>query len=175
MKRGLILGAILAVSAGTAAAQTTMGQADSHGTIAVTNAWARATAGLAATGAIYCTVTATEPDRLTGAFTPVAATAALHQTSMDHGVMRMRPVDGLAVAPGTPVTLAPGGYHVMLTGLKQKLVTGESFPLTLTFQHAGAVKTVVMVERPGASGPAGQPPAPGGAIDMSMPMGGTHK
>ena len=48
----------------------------------------------------------------------MAATAELNETIDDHGVMKMRPVDGVALEPGKPVTFKPGGYHVMLTGLK---------------------------------------------------------
>jgi len=42
----------------------------------------------------------------------------------------MRPVAALPVQPGNPVTLAPGGYHIMLMGLKQQLKQGDSFPVT---------------------------------------------
>jgi hypothetical protein len=83
--------------------------------------------------------------------------------------MKMRSVAALPVAPGKPVVLSPGGYHVMLMGLKQPLVEGESFPLTLTFEHGPPVTVHVQVQRAGA-GPAG---ASGGSdhhTDMSMPM-----
>ena len=56
---------------------------------------------------------------LTGVTTPVAAEAALHQSINDHGVTKMRPVGSLPIESGKPVTLAPGGYHIMLMGLKQ--------------------------------------------------------
>ena len=122
--------------------------------VAVTEAWSRATTGAAQTAAIYVTVTATQPDRLTGASTPAAATAELHQSRLEGGVMEMRPVpDGLPVAPGTPIHMAPGGYHVMLMGLKQPLRLGDHVPVTLTFEHAGAVTTQAVVAGPGASAP----------------------
>jgi periplasmic copper chaperone A len=83
--------------------------------------------------------------------------------------MKMRPVAALPVAPGKPVTLSPGGYHVMLMGLKQPLIKGESFPLMLTFEHASPITVRVQVENAGA----GAPRPSGGAghdMDMSMPM-----
>ncbi len=43
------------------------------------------------------------------------------------------------------IAFAPGGYHIMLTGLKAPLKTGDSFPLTLTFAGAGEVKVDVKV------------------------------
>ena len=122
--------------------------------VAVTEAWSRATTGLAQTGAIYVTVTASQPDRLTGASTPAARAAELHQSRMDNGVMEMRPVvGGLPVTPGTPIHMAPGGYHVMLMGLKQPLKEGDHIELTLTFEHAGPVTTQATVAGPGASAP----------------------
>jgi hypothetical protein len=48
------------------------------------------------------------------------------------------------------VTLKPGGLHVMLTGLKQPLSEGQSFPLTLTFEKAGAIETTVKIAKAGA-------------------------
>ena len=42
-------------------------------------------------------------------------------------------------APGAPTVLAPGGLHIMLIGLKQKLAPGDSVPLTLVFEHAGEI------------------------------------
>ncbi len=41
---------------------------------------------------------------------------------------------------------APGGYHLMLMGLKQPLVAGERFPLTLHFRKAGDVPVEIVVE-----------------------------
>ena len=53
--------------------------------------------------------------------------------------MKMRPVGPLPIEPGKPVTLAPGGYHIMLSGLKRSLKQGDSFPITLSFAKAGPV------------------------------------
>jgi len=109
--------------------------------------WARASAGSAKTGVAYLTITDQgAPDRLTGVTTPVAATAELHETMGDMGNMKMRPLAGLDLAPGKPVKLAPGGYHVMLLGLKAPLKAGDSFPLTLQFEHAPPLTVNVAVE-----------------------------
>jgi copper(I)-binding protein len=114
--------------------------------------WARASAGAATTGAAYLTITGTgAADRLTGVSTPAAATAEIHESMADMGTMKMRPVPGLTLAPGKPVKLGPGGYHVMLTGLKAPLKQGDSFPLTLTFEHAPPLTVTVIVEPIGAT------------------------
>lgn len=116
--------------------------------ITVVHPWARASAGAAKAGAAYLTVTDTgAPDKLVGASTPVADTAQVHETINDNGTMKMRPVDGgLALPTGKAVSLSPGGYHVMLMGLKAPLKAGDTFPLTLNFQHAPPQTVTVTVE-----------------------------
>ncbi len=140
----------------------------------VEHAWARATVATAQTGAAYLVVHDSVADQITGFSTPVASMAELHQSRMNNGVMEMRPVASLPVGPGHDVTLAPGGYHLMLMGLKQPLKPGDHFPLTLTFAKAGAVTTDVTVERAGASGPSMvKPDANMGGMDMGgMDMSG---
>jgi copper(I)-binding protein len=120
--------------------------------IALENAWARATTASAQAAAIYVTITDHGPaDRLVGVATPVAGKAQLHETIHEGTVTKMRPAAGLAVSPGAPVSLAPGGYHIMLTELKQPLTDGQSFPLSLTFEKAGTVETTVTVKGAGAA------------------------
>jgi len=122
--------------------------------IAVSNAWARATPGTATTGAAYVTITDNgSPDRLTGFSTPVAGMAQLHEMKTVNGVMKMREVAGIPLQTGKPVTLAPGGYHVMLTRLKHPLKEGDTFPLTLTFEHAAPITVQVKVAALRASRP----------------------
>ncbi len=125
--------------------------------VAVTEAWSRATTGAGQTAAVYVTVTAAQPDRLTTVSTPAASMAELHQSRMEAGVMQMRAVPGgLAVTPGTPIHMAPGGYHIMLMGLKQPLKLGDHVAVTLSFEHAGPITADALVAGPGASAP---PPA----------------
>ena len=71
-------------------------------------------------------------------------------------VMKMRPLASLDIPAGQPVTLKPGGEHIMLMGLNGPLREGQSFPLTLTFEKAGTREVTVAVEKPGAAGPAPQ-------------------
>ena len=116
-------------------------------TIDVQDAWARATLGQARTGAAYLTLSAlgTTTDRLVAASSPVAAKTELHNHIMVGNVAQMRQVDAIEVAPGSPTLLQPGGLHVMLIDLKAPLQGGASFPLTLTFEKAGAITVQVAV------------------------------
>ncbi len=118
------------------------------GPISIQHAWSRPAAA-GRVGVIYLTITDSgAPDTLTAVATPVAEDAMLHQSSMVKGMSEMRMIDSVPVAAGKPATLAPGGMHVMLMGLKRKLVAGDTFPVTLTFTHAGQITTTVTVEKP---------------------------
>ena len=79
--------------------------------------------------------------------------------------MRMRPLAAIGIPAGQTVTLSPGGMHIMLLGLGQPLREGQTFPLTLSFEHAGPRQVTVAIEKAGAMGPPGQ--ATG---SPSMPM-----
>jgi copper(I)-binding protein len=125
-------------------------------------------------GVVYLTITDTgAEDTLTGVTTPVAAEATLHQSIDDHGVMKMRPVGPLPIEPGKPVTLAPGGYHIMLMGLKQTLKLGDRFPVTLTFAKAGQITATATVQNAGATMPSMEKGKTGGM--GSTPMSGSGR
>ncbi|WP_372399182.1 copper chaperone PCu(A)C [Azospirillum sp. HJ39] len=125
------------------------------GPIEIGHPWARATATAAPNGGAYLSLTngGTAEDRLLAASTPVAEKAELHTHLNENGVMKMREVPAIAVPPGETVKLAPGGLHVMLLGLKQPLVKGSNFPLTLRFEKAGNVDVEVAVQAAGESKP----------------------
>jgi copper(I)-binding protein len=126
------------------------------GQLEVSNAWARATPAKAENGIAYLTIRSPTPDRLLSVSSPVAKKAELNTMEMSGMVMKMRPLASLGIPAGQPVTLKPSGEHVMLMGLNGPLREGQSFPLTLTFEKAGAREVTVAVEKPGAAGPAPQ-------------------
>lgn len=137
--------------------------------IEVQHAWSRAMPA-GGNGVVYLTISDhAAADTLTGASSPVAAKAELHESMDDHGVMKMRGVASLSIEPNKPVTFAPDGYHIMLIGLKHALVAGTTFPVTLNFTHAGKVTTMASVEKLGAAMPDMSHGSMGGA-----PMGGMN-
>ena len=144
------------------------------GDLVITQAWSRATPGGAKIGGGYLTIEnrGSTPDRLIGGAADVAGKVELHEMSMNNGVMTMRPLDqGLSIEPGKTVKLAPGGYHLMLMGLKSPLKQGDKLPVTLEFEKAGKVKLSLDVQGVGAQGPAAAGDA-GGHMDMKkMPPG----
>jgi len=141
---------ILAFVAGLAVTSAALAQ---PAQLEINNAWARATPGKAENGAAYVTMQSPTADRLVAASSPVAKKAELHTMSMQGMVMKMRPIAGLDIPPGQPVTLKPGGEHIMLMGLNQPLHDGQSFPLTLDFEKAGPRTVTVTVEKAGSKGP----------------------
>ena len=124
-------------------------------TVSVDNAWSRAQIA-GRNGAIFLTITDKgQGDRLLSASSPVATRVELHETTMDKDVMKMREVTMMPIDAGKAVTLAPGGLHIMLMNLKEPLKEGESVPLILVFEKAGAVTTQALVAKAGAPMPAG--------------------
>jgi copper(I)-binding protein len=116
------------------------------GDLVVEGPWARES--VTPTGAGYLTVRndGDQDDRLIGVASEVAAKAELHGSTMEGGVMRMHPVEAVVVPAHGEAALAPGGLHVMLMGLKGRLEEGESFALTLEFEHAGTIEVVATIE-----------------------------
>lgn len=126
--------------------------------VMIVQPWARATPPGAPTGAAYLTIMnhGTEPDVLVGGSSPQAERVEFHQSTMDGGIMKMRPVaNGVAIPAGGTVELKPDGYHVMLVGLKAPLKSGTMLPVTLRFAKAGSIEVLFAVEPIGARGPSG--------------------
>jgi copper(I)-binding protein len=144
------------------------------GDLAISQAWSRATPGGAKIGGGYLTIEnkGAAPDRLIGGSADIAGKVEVHEMAMNNGVMTMRPLDkGLAIEPGKTVKLAPGGYHLMLSDLKNPLKKGDKVPVTLEFEKAGKVTISLDVQGVGAQGPSASPRS-GSKKDMKgMPPG----
>jgi len=151
MNRPSILAALALVFACTTAA---FAHSYKLGSLEIGHPWARATPPTAPTGGGFLTITnkGTAADRLVSASSPAAASVQVHEMKMEGNVMRMRELaNGLEIAPGATVTLAPGGLHMMMMGLKAPLKQGEKVPLTLVFEKAGTIDVEIAVEAMGAT------------------------
>lgn len=107
----------------------------------------RAPAPAGDTMAVYLTVTNSgdADDALVGLTTEVAAMAMLHRTVTEGATSRMAMVDAVPVPAHGEMVLEPGGYHVMLAGLRRQPREGETITVTLTFARAGTVTVAVPV------------------------------
>jgi hypothetical protein len=151
---------IIAATLATFAALPAQAEDVTVGSLKISAPWARATPKGASVGGGYMKITntGTAPDRLLGGVTAVAGRFEVHEMSMDNGVMKMRPVTGgLEIKPGQTVELKPGGYHVMLMGLKEQLVQGKHFKATLEFAKAGKVDVDFAIEGVGAQSGSAMP------------------
>ena len=120
------------------------------GSLAVEDAWTRATADGAKVGAGYLTIrnTGSAADTLVSVATSVAGRGEIHDMTMTDGVMRMRRLaEGIEIPAGGSVSLKPGGMHLMLMDLKGPLAEGGRVTVTLTFK-SGASGDVVLPVRP---------------------------
>jgi len=121
---------------------TTPLRADS---VALTDAWVRATPPGANTAAAYLTITSDADDRLVGAYSESTNEIQIHAHVQDDGVMRMRRLDSLQIPARRAVVLAPGGKHLMMFGIAEPFAPGEELVITLLFERAGAVEQVFPV------------------------------
>lgn len=113
---------------------------------AVEDAWSRATVASMSSAAVYATISNSGESAVsvTGVQTDIAASAMLHESKMEDGMMRMRHVHMLEIPPGERKVFAPGGLHVMLMGLKNGLTQGDEFEVTFEFSDGTTVTAPVV-------------------------------
>lgn len=130
---GLVLSLALGLSA-AAAAPT------------VSGAWSRpAAAGATGVGFMVVSNPTPRPDTLISVTSPAARSVAAHRSSLSNGMAMMEPAPRVAVPAGGAVRFAPGGYHLMFTGLTRALKAGDSVPAVLTFASGASVKVRFIV------------------------------
>ena len=147
--------AFLTLAAGTQTWAQSPGQ--EQPALKVLDAWSRATAPSQKAGGVFLTIEnpGDQADRLIGVESPAAEKASLHTIIRDGDVVKMRAVeDGIEVPAKGSVVLAPGGFHVMLIGLHERLPQHGRVPVTLIFEHAGRIDINAGILSAGARGPA---------------------
>ena len=91
----------------------------------------------------------TEADRLLEVSSDIAGEVQMHTSELKDNVMSMRQVEAIDVPAGGTVALEPGGFHLMILGLKRDLKAGDRVRLTLRFEHAGTVEVDAAVREAG--------------------------
>lgn len=119
---------------------------NAYAEVTVQNAWVRATVPQQKAAGVFFDIQATENLQLVEAQTSVATSAELHEMKMENDVMRMRPLEQLALPAGKKVNLKPGGYHLMLMGLKNQIKVGDVIPLRLMFQDKNKKQQFVNIK-----------------------------
>jgi copper(I)-binding protein len=136
LNRSIVLGT-LALAAQIACAQTTARDAWVRGTVAQQQA----------TGA-FMQLTSAQGGKLVLVQSPVAGMVEIHEMAMEGNVMKMRAVAGVDLPAGKAVEFKPGGYHVMLMGLKKPLKEGDTVPLTLVVEGKDGKRQTIEVKAP---------------------------
>jgi len=83
---------------------------------------------------------------LIGADIGIAEVVEIHQHLHENGQMRMVQMETLVNPAGQEVELRPGGYHLMLIGLKEPLVADSIHPITLIFNDGSTISLEVPVK-----------------------------
>lgn len=76
---------------------------------------------------------------LIGAKSSIAKIVELHEHTTSDGLMKMQKVEKINVAAGKTITFEPGGYHIMLIGIKSTIKEGHSIKLTLLLDNGKEV------------------------------------
>ncbi|MBI3373586.1 MAG: copper chaperone PCu(A)C [Betaproteobacteria bacterium] len=136
MKR-LLFASLVVAAASAAFAQLT-----------VKEPWVRATVPQQMATGAFMQITSPTDTRLVEVRTPVAGVAEIHEMAMEKDVMKMRAVAGLALPAGKTAELEPGGYHVMLLGLKGQVKEGETVPVTLVLEGKDGKRETIEIKAP---------------------------
>ncbi|MEH6826399.1 MAG: copper chaperone PCu(A)C [Motiliproteus sp.] len=89
----------------------------------------------------------TAPISITAAQTPAASNAELHNHIEHEGMLQMRQVDAIEIPAQGSVRLQPGGYHIMLIGLKTALKEGDEQMLMLTLSSGEMIHLTLPVRK----------------------------
>lgn len=139
MNRVIVSGAslLLAVLASTAVAQPK-----------IEDAWIRLMPPNVPTTAAYASISSDKADQLVSVSSEVAGKAEIHETSMENGMMNMRPIGSVYLEAGSVVELKPQGKHIMLIDLTRALKEGEQVNLELEFAESGKHSVSFTVRKP---------------------------
>jgi copper(I)-binding protein len=93
------------------------------------------------TGAVYLSIMnmGKNGDQLIEISSPAAASAMLHKSKDENGIMKMEMLDQLEIPAGATIDILPGNMHIMLMGLNTPLKIGDHVPVELRFKQSGKV------------------------------------
>lgn len=109
------------------------------GRLVVEHAWIRTAPPGAMMLAGYATLrnAGDAPLRVIGAESRDFGDVSLHESIVENGMERMRPLGELTIAPGAHVEFAPGGKHLMLMRPKRELKAGDSVTVHISTSAGG--------------------------------------
>ncbi len=116
--------------------------------ITVHNAIVRAVAPSMKNTAAYMEIenTGRVDHKLVSVSAKICSHAMLHKTVNEKGVFKMQHMGKTNIAANKTLTLAPGGNHIMLMGLKKRLKIGQVVPIVLKFEDGSKIKVDATVK-----------------------------
>ncbi|MBC2778234.1 copper chaperone PCu(A)C [Parasphingopyxis marina] len=100
----------------------------------VENAWVRLPAVDGRPAAAYFTLHGGDAgDTLIAVDSERVASIELHETTMEGGAMRMRPIMSVDIPAGETIAFEPGGRHAMLFGVDPEVTAGTNLTLHFRF------------------------------------------
>jgi copper(I)-binding protein len=118
--------------------------------VTITNATVRLLPpGVPNTAAYFSVQNSSDTDQiLIGASADFATKAEIHNHILVDDMMRMQQQSEVVIKPGETVQFAPGGLHIMLFGLKEPLLEGQSVAISLQTQDGESIIITANVARP---------------------------
>jgi copper(I)-binding protein len=152
------------IALGLSSCQTTAGEE-----VVVSEAWVKAGDG-SMTGMFAELSNPSSSDiALIGGSSPSAGFVEIHEVA--DGVMREKE-GGVVIPAGGAATLEPGGDHVMLMGLTEPLLAGQTVSITLSFDDGSDVSVEVMVKEFAGANEDYDPSHDDNDMDMGNDRGG---
>ena len=87
-----------------------------------------------------------------GASSPDYSSVMLHRSIRENGIDRMVMTSGVDIAPGGSLSLAPGGYHLMLMKPKHPIKPGDTVTLHFMFASGASIDVIANVRPATATG-----------------------
>jgi len=78
-------------------------------------------------------------DKLLNVWSPAVKSVSVHQTKEVDGLLTMLEASNISIPPMGKLVLQPGGYHLMLMGLKNSLKENETLTINFEFEKAGVL------------------------------------
>ena len=122
--------------------------ASAHAQTTATDPWVRGTVAQQKATGLFVQLTSAQGGKLVSATSPVAGVVEIHEMAMVGDVMKMRQVPALDLPAGQAVALKPGGYHLMLIGLKQALKAGDTVPVSLVIERQDGQRETLNLQAP---------------------------
>lgn len=117
--------------------------------VTVSDAWVREVPPGIETTALYMKISnnSSENEKLLSIESELADNAEIHETSVNKdGISRMRQIQTVEIPASGSVSMKPGGIHVMLIGLKDRIENGQDIKVVLKFQNTGTREITAKVK-----------------------------